>query len=258
MFQKKLLHRIQEIDSQLVQIDSQLPSSIAGNFYIVQNPPYYKWFYNDGTKTSLISQKDVKTAEHLAVQKYLILKRQELQQEKSSILTFLKSCPTSSSKSEELLLHPGYARLLSPFFQPQQAQHQEWINAPYEKNPKYPEQLIHKTPSGIYVRSKSEVLIAMSLYTKQIPFRYECALSLKQAKIYPDFTILHPQTNLLYYWEHFGMISQNDYRKAAFSKLELYASNEIYPSIQLITTYETPDHPLTLEMIEHIIEYYFL
>ena len=79
---------------------------------------------------------------------------------------------------------------------------------PYEKNPKYPEHLIHKTVSGIYVRSKSESMIALQLYTEKIPFRYECALQLGETTLYPDFTILHPKTGEIFYWEHFGMMDE--------------------------------------------------
>lgn len=42
------------------------------------------------------------------------------------------------------------------------------------------------------------------------------------------------------------------------SKLQLYISHEIIPSIQLITTYETMEHPLSTEVIYKIVEHYFL
>ena len=54
---------------------------------------------------------------------------------------------------------------------------------------KYPENKIHVAPSGNMVRSKSEVLIDMQLYTNHIPFRYECELQLGDVTIYPDFTV---------------------------------------------------------------------
>ena len=98
----------------------------------------------------------------------------------------------------------------------------------------------------------------MHLYTRKIPYRYECILHLGDSILYPDFTIMHPRTYKLYYWEHFGLMDNADYMQTAFSKLQLYGSHGIIPSIQLITTYETKDHPLSSEDIEKIIEYYFL
>ena len=132
------------------------------------------------------------------------------------------------------------------------------MNAPYQKNKFHPENLIHKTRSGAYVRSKSEVLIARILSEYLIPFRYECALQLGDKCIYPDFTMLHPVTGEVFYWEHFGLMDDASYSQNAFSKMHLYTSEGIIPSVHLITTYETEKHPLSVEMIEEIVKYYFL
>lgn len=97
-----------------------------------------------------------------------------------------------------------------------------------------------------------------SLYTNQIPFRYECALSLTSTTIYPDFTIRHPRTGETFYWEHFGMMGDPDYSQKAFHRMQLYNSNGIIPSIHLITTFETLEYPLNYETIEKIVKEYFL
>ena len=160
--------------------------------------------------------------------------------------------------SEHLLRNiQGFNELLSPYFQPVSQQLSEWQHAPYEQNPKYPEQLIHKTPSGHLVRSKSEAMIALYLHTQKIPFRYECALQLGESTLYPDFTIIHPDTGEMFYWEHFGMMDEPFYYQKAFPKLQLYASYGIIPSINLITTSETKKNPLGYEVIEKAIEHYF-
>lgn len=134
----------------------------------------------------------------------------------------------------------------------------EWQQQIFLKNEKYPEQLIHNTYSGNMVRSKSEVLIDMVLHENRIPFRYECLLELGDVEVFPDFTIRHPKNGELFYWEHFGMMDNANYSKNAISKLQLYVSNGIIPSIQLITTYETKEKPLNTEMIQKIVDYYFL
>ena len=108
------------------------------------------------------------------------------------------------------------------------------------------------------VRSKSEALIDTVLYINKIPFRYECALKLDETTIYPDFTIRHPRTGKLYYWEHFGRMDDPNYRRKVFAKQQLYADHNIIPSIQLISTYETREQPLNMEFVENLIHYYFL
>lgn len=126
------------------------------------------------------------------------------------------------------------------------------------QNKTYPQQLIHKTSTGEYVRSKSEAFILTYLHMNHIPFRYECELQLGTAFFYPDFTIRHPKTGEMYYWEHFGMMDNREYAKKNYAKLETYQAYGIIPSINLITTFETQDHPLSLEVIEKLIKHYFL
>ena len=130
--------------------------------------------------------------------------------------------------------------------------------SPYQQNKKYPEQLCHKTISGNLVRSKSEALIDMCLCNHNIPFRYECALELGEATYFPDFTILHPKTEKLYFWEHFGRMDDPNYCKAAFSKMQTYALHGIVPSVNFITTYETRENPLNAETVENWIAHCFL
>jgi len=97
----------------------------------------------------------------------------------------------------------------------------------------------------------------MALYVHKIPFRYECALNLGGITLYPDFTLRHPQTGEFYYWEHFGLMDDEVYSANTSSKLQLYTSCGIIPGIQLITTYETKEYPLSTETIEKTIDYYF-
>lgn len=80
---------------------------------------------------------------------------------------------------------------------------------------------------------------------------------LDEVVLYPDFTIRHPKTGEIFYWEHFGLMDDSNYCKNVLSKLQIYISNGIIPTIQLITTYETKDHPLNMEQVEKIVKQYF-
>lgn len=151
----------------------------------------------------------------------------------------------------------GYSELLAPYFQLSPS-HTAWMQETYDRNSKNSENLIYKAVNGINVRSKSEAIIAMLLYTNKIPFRYECALNLGDIIFYPDFTILHPKTEQLYYWEHFGLMDSPGYCQNAFSKQQLYAAHGILPSVHLLTTYENQAYPLNTELVEKMIYYYFL
>ena len=197
-------------------------------------------------------------------------------QEQTAITAYLKYSPAGSLSSDDphLLSDPACEDLLHSYFSTSKnipdvsnvsdisdistRSAVEWSAASYERNPLHPEQRLHKTGSGERVRSKSEAIIAMLLHLNAIPYRYECALSLGGVTLFPDFTIRHPVTGVLYYWEHFGLMDDPAYAKNAGSKLSLYAANGIIPSVHLITTYETKAYPLNAGMIEHLISYYFL
>ena len=217
-----------------------------------------KWYKSDGHTKTYIPKKQRALAEQLAIKKYLSLNLEDLLHEQRALDFYLSHHSKNTGKSQKLLTEiPGYQDLLSPYFQTHDQKISQWLSAPYETNPKYPKQLIHKTASGHYVRSKSEAMIALYLYTMNIPFRYECALSLGDITIYPDFTIMHPRTYEIIYWEHLGMMDDPYYIQKTFSKLQQLSMHGIVPSINLITTYETENRPLGSEMIEKIIGYYF-
>lgn len=223
------------------------------------NGKYTKWYYRNEKRQIYIPKSNRPLAEALAAKKYLQLRLQDLITEKASIDSYLKNHKSNPLTSDQFLMNsPEYQELLSSFFTPTSLEISAWLNSPFEKNLRFPEQIIHRTISGIYVRSKSEALIATLLYTHKIPFRYECALHLGELTFYPDFTIMHPITHKIYYWEHFGLMDDSQYCQKTFSKLEFYASHDILPSHQLITTFENKTNPLDSEYVNSLIEHYFL
>lgn len=115
----------------------------------------------------------------------------------------------------------------------------------------------HRTSHGIYVRSKSEALIAEILFAESIPFKYELPLILYEneipIEIHPDFTIYAHNSEKIY-WEHMGMISQDDYRQNAISKLLLYLSNGITIPKNLIITMDTHDGSIDVMAVKILID----
>ena len=230
-----------------------------GKIFITHNGNRNKWYYNMNGNISYISKKNRLLAEQLSYKKYLLLCLEEALHEKNAIELYLRHHIADTPKSELLLTESTeYQELISPYFSPQTESLQEWLASPYPHNPKNPEQLTHKASSSIHVRSKSEAMIDMVLYTNHIPFRYECELRLGTSTIYSDFTILHPETHKLYFYEHFGLMDHPDYAANALSKLRLYISNNIIPGDNLITSYETKDNPLSIKTIQDIVNHYFL
>ena len=259
MLYEQILIKKEQLEKQIDNIHSQLKTLPEGKLVCCHTNNHYKWYNYSSNGRIYIPKKQQDLAEKLALKKYLILLLKEISHEKRAIDLYLKHHETETPASEKLLQnHPEYQTLLFPYFKPFSQTISEWLNAPYEKNMQYPEKLIHKSISGNVVRSKSEALIDTLLYTNKIPFRYECALYLDETLLFPDFTIIHPHTEQIYYWEHFGMMDKPSYIQKTFRKLQTYANYGIIPSIQLITTYETKNVPLTANTIEKIIQDIFI
>ena len=259
MLYEKMCTERRRLDQEIASLRARLKELPEGKLVCVRNGCYTKWYRSDGHNSVYIPKKEKTLAEQLAVKKYLQMRLKELLQEQRAIDFYLRHHNPGASYAEYLLSENSlYSELLSPYFTPESQEFQKWMTQPYESNPAYLEQRIHKTSAGIFVRSKSEALITMLLYMNKIPFRYECALSLGNVTVYPDFTIRHPRTGQFFYWEHFGMMDNPAYAKSAFSKLQLYTEHGIVPSIQLLATYETNEHPLDSAAIEDLIKLYFL
>lgn len=242
----------QRLDKQIKSLQAQLKTFPDGDFYCTCNRKYFKWYHSLNGKSHYISKEDHSLAEQLAIKKFLSLQLNDCVREKEAIDLYLQH--HVPAKAEQLLTQNSeYQRLLSPYFKPLSKELEEWSKSTFIQNTNFPESKIHQAPSGNIVRSKSEVLIDMSLYTNHIPFRYECELQLDDTIIYPDFTVRNPRTGKLYYWEHFGKMDDPAYARNTAFKLSTYISHDIIPDIDLITTYETKDCPLSIPTIDNVI-----
>lgn len=257
MLYEQLQHEYANIESQLASIQKQIASLPPGKLICAKNGKHYKWYQSDGHTSVYLPKKCRSTAEKLAYKKYLSQQQTELLRTQKALRAYLDHDSPHNS-TDFFAKHPELNSLLASHLKPISQELADWTTADYESNPNFPQHLTLKSISGHFVRSKSESLIDMLLFTKQIPFRCECALKLGEVTIYPDFTIRHPRTGKYYYWEHFGLADDYRYGQNICSKLQLYISNDLIPSIHLITTFETKESPLSVDTIQKIINEYFL
>lgn len=90
------------------------------------------------------------------------------------------------------------------------------------------DRLVHRTLNGEAVRSKSEVIIADALQHSGVRYRYEEQLLGKDGTSrWPDFTIRDAESGRVFYWEHCGMMDNEDYRLRWEKKLEWYRENGV-------------------------------
>jgi hypothetical protein len=135
--------------------------------------------------------------------------------------------------------------------------------SPVEVEGRYLESgLIHRTRKGQAVRSKSEVIIADLLYSKQIDYQYEQPLGMPDGtRRLPDFTITDDTTGASYYWEHLGMLQRPSYRRQWQRKLTWYKSHGILPHDEgggpngtLIVTQDGDDGSISSAQIEALVD----
>lgn len=250
------------LQEQIHYLQNELSKLPDNSFFCVKDDRRIKWFITDENGTHYLPKSKRSLAEKLAYRKYLSSKLKEYKGEQSALCAYLKNHSSSYGTADQMLSPDNiYSELLSKHFVPRYSSPkdiEQWKNTPYNTNPAHPENLLHPTNLGFSVRSKSEAMIAMALHFNYVPFRYECALELNGVTIYPDFTILHPITRKILYWEHFGMIDKSNYQSQYFPKLKHYITNGIYPSINLITTYETEQSPFSLERLDQVLNTYNL
>jgi hypothetical protein len=101
------------------------------------------------------------------------------------------------------------------------------------------ERLIHQTRRKDAVRSKSEVIIADLLYSKNIEYTYERPLvAADGSSRLPDFTIEDFDRGRTIYWEHLGMLSNPRYEEAWHRKEAWYADQGIgrWPDVDASAT----------------------
>jgi energy-coupling factor transporter ATP-binding protein EcfA2 len=89
--------------------------------------------------------------------------------------------------------------------------------------------LIYRTERGDLVRSKSEWIIADKLHAAGIDYQYEQPKILDGIERYPDFTIVDDDSGATWYWEHNGMLSNEEYSQRWERKLSAYRKEGILP-----------------------------
>lgn len=240
-------------------LHQKLQSYPPGELLCVKYKKYTKWFLSNHANPIYLPKSNFALAKTLAAKKYDTLMLNQLLKEQTLLNNLLTSLSLLKNTCSDLLcVDSAYKDLLNAHFNdfPEHISH--WITEDYPKKQDFSESLIFKTLSGHLVRSKSEVIIANTLFLNKIPYRYECELDCKIVKLYPDFTIYHPKNNKLIYWEHFGMMDHPSYRDQTYNKLKILGTCDIIPGINLITTYETLKVPIDSSQILKIVKENFL
>lgn len=193
----------------------------------------------------------------LAMKDYNEKLQGQLKKELAVIDKFVKSYPEVTAEEVQNLYTQEMQKLIIPIELSDEAYIKAWQEKEYVINDKYKEHCIFTTSRGERVRSKSEVLIADTLYREKIPYHYEKPVYVSTiGECNPDFSVLNVRKRKEYIWEHFGMMSNPDYVLCVVGKLQKYCMEGYYPGQNLIVTFEDERHPLTPDIIQETIRAY--
>lgn len=126
------------------------------------------------------------------------------------------------------------------------------------KNPYRKTELIHMSPDGVPMRTKSEVVIAGRLGHFNVPSEYEKPIELNGITFHPDFTIERPRDGKTIYWEHAGMMEDPGYRRKHDRKMSVYEEYGIVPWSNLIVTYDDANGGIDLKLVDGLIRGWLL
>lgn len=267
--------RLAELQNLLFTKKKSYEKAPQGRIRISQNgrhPEYYLVTERGSLRGKYLPHSQETLARQLTQKDYDARLIKLLQKEISALQNYMKQ--TSKGRAIPELydsLCPARRSLITPAILTNEQYAAHWQDISWTGRPFAPDAPYICTAHGERVRSKSEVIIADTLFRYNIPYRYEFPITLKRINpddirrdfsnsitLYPDFLCLNTRTRTEFYWEHFGLMDDPDYSNNAAGKLRLYTENGILPGRNLIITMETQSEPLSSRTIEQIITSFLL
>jgi hypothetical protein len=113
----------------------------------------------------------------------------------------------------------------------------------------------YATNRGERVRSKSEKILADLFNSYGLVYCYEPHIVLYNGqKCYPDFAILNIRERKTYFWEHFGLASDESYSDKNLAKLAKYEKSGILLGDNLIVSVEAEGIGIDIKLVEEKIK----
>jgi len=266
---KELLQRKRFLEKTKTKLERSLASSPAGR--LSTSKKRYTTVAGTQTRTAInyyhvledgrrvyLSRSRQTTIAYLAQKEYarkaLYLVTIELKQLNDVLLY----CDTPKLEDAWQDFLPEKMRFVDPPVPSDEVFRQKWLSQEYER--KSPIENDHRFPTekGDMVCSKTEAQQADYMFYHGYDYLYEKRLSLidggRLTWRYPDFTILDPVTREEVVFEHFGMVDDEGYQHSMFDKIRLYEENGYVIGQNFLFTFETAEHPFTMDQFIRILE----
>ena len=260
---------LEELSQKIKQIEEYLKCAPQGYLKVNTRDKQYVYYHMLKEKKDKETQRylrtsdpaDEKLKQSLIQKQYYQRLLPELTKEADSLKLFFDTYHPENKYDVYEQIAESRKRLLVPEYLRSENIVKEWEEQEWQPNTKYTDNLRYETNRGELVRSKSEIIIAdMLYYYKDLcAYRYEAPLYLDGRGIlfHPDFTIMKRSTAEIFYWEHFGMMDNDEYANTCIKKINEYIMAGIYPGKQLICTFESSTQTIETKVIRELIKEYF-
>ncbi|MBO4636751.1 MAG: hypothetical protein J5685_06345 [Clostridiales bacterium] len=124
---------------------------------------------------------------------------------------------------------------------PKKDEYWDQIKAVEDTNTKWSKPLNGPHYNGLVFRSKSEMIIAVTLDDMGIEYAYEPTVYIGGRKFNPDFAVYIRAIGKVFFIEHLGRMSSLSYRKENFDKICTYMESGMKIGSELLLFYETED-----------------
>ena len=280
----QLENRLKNINTTLSQLKKIQTTQPQGHLRIAQKGNVAQFYLYDNPKDfkgHFLPRSQDKLAQELAQKDYNIKAIKELEKEITALENYLRKTGSDSILKEIYdNLCPARQKLITPLTLTEEQYAAQWLDVSWQGRPFSDDTPQYRTAKGERVRSKSELIIADTLFRHHIPYRYEFPITLRNeankatsspatvknfrkhstetVTFYPDFLCLNLRTRQTYYWEHFGRMDDPEYANEMVQKLRLYERSGIFHGEKLIMTMETSKTPLNIKDVERLIHKYLL
>ena len=202
-----------------------------------------------------IPKKNIDLARNLAQRDYDNKLIQEIERRQKILNKFLKEYPEEILEQVYYDINEYRKELIHPIIVTDEQYVKMWLSAPFIRKIVGDDVPVILTENGERVRSKSEKMIADKLKNMGIPYRYEAPLRLGRSTVlHPDFTLLNVKERKEVYYEHFGMMDNQEYVDSALKRIEIYEKNGIFPGDRLIFSWETKSMSLNMRLVETMLK----
>lgn len=250
--------RLEELEYLNRKVSRSPALSVPGSLIVRDTPSNPRYYVREDNKEKYLKKGNEGTIKALSQKRFDLQLLIALEEEKEALnkcLGIIGCCPDPDSVYQSLE-YP--VRIHASEYRSSDDDYAKTWKAQSYYRAKRTESHKFETLGKNYVRSKSEVIIADRLHNQGIPYRYEERLILEYEgemfRYYPDFTILNKRTRQIIYWEHLGMLGDEDYLISNLNKLDVYAHNDIISGKNLIVTCECSGKQLSTELVDLYIE----